>query len=222
MATRFEIASLDDLVKLEQARKLKAERKAYDAERIYHKVQTQRLIDADDDEAANLASQRVYDFTADVSFGSVRSAINTTTEWAAKDAETPITFRILTFGGDLFAALALYDHLVLLNKSGTKTDTVALGVCASAGMVLLQGGATRYVTPNAWCMIHEISSVAEGRLSEIVDESKWVQRAQRRMLDILAERATMSTAQIKRKWTRKDWWLEAEECVRLGFADEVA
>jgi len=41
------------------------------------------------------------------------------------------------------------------------------------------------------------------------------------ILDILAERATISRDEVARKWDRKDWWLSAQEAVELGFADRV-
>lgn len=214
-------SSLDDDLKRARIDVLKEERKAYKAERRYHQAQTERLLIAAEEEEASLAGQRIYDFTGDVRYGEVRQAMNVLTEWVGKDPETPIMFRILTFGGDLLASLAMYDYLVLLNQNGTKVDTMAVGVCASGGMLLLQGGQERFATPNAWLMIHEVSGIASGKLSEIVDESKWTKRAQEKMLSILADRSTMSTTQIRNRWKRKDWWLEADEAKKHGFIDSI-
>lgn len=202
-------------------KRIKQETKAYKAERRYHQAQTDRLLSAAIEEEASLAGQRIYDFTGDVRYGEVRQAINVLTEWVGRDPDTPIMFRILTFGGDLLASLAMYDYLVLLNQQGTKVDTMALGVCASGGMVVLQGGQERFATPNAWLMIHEVSGIASGKLSEIVDESKWTKRAQEKMLTILADRSNMSTTQIRNRWKRKDWWLEAGEAKKHGFIDSI-
>lgn len=213
--------SLDERLALAQIHKLDEEAKAYKAERKYHQTQRERLLLAQEEEDASLPGQRVYDFTNDVHFGNVRHAINTLTEWQAKDPETPITFRILTFGGDLFAGLAMYDAIRVLNQQGTPVDTQAIGVCASAGMILLQAGRERQVTENAWLMMHEIASQNYGKLSEMIDEVKWTKRAQQRVLEIMAERSHLSSTQIKRRWTRTDWWLEAEEAVKVGFADRV-
>lgn len=44
---------------------------------------------------------------------------------------------------------------------------------------------------------------------------------QRRLLAILAERSTMTVTAISRRWLRRDWWLDAEDAVSLGFADEA-
>ena len=207
---------------LAEAASFEAEREAYVAEAYYHRLQSERLERARAEEDAAVESQRILDFTSEVGYGSARSAINTLAEWRAKDPGKPITVRFLTPGGDAIPGLALYDYIRMLVAEGTPVTTVGIGMAASMGAVLLQAGSTRLVTPSTWVLIHEISSVAAGRLSEMIDEAKWTERVQTRLLDILAEKSTMSKAAIKRKWMRKDWWLNAEETVRLGFADAIA
>ena len=50
---------------------------------------------------------------------------------------------------------------------------------------------------------------------------EWVKKIQKRILNIFAERSKMTARQIERKWHRKDWWLSSDDCLRLGFVDEV-
>jgi ATP-dependent protease ClpP protease subunit len=79
------------------------------------------------------------------------------------------------------------------------------------------------MSPGAWLMIHELSTFNEGKLSEVKDYTKWLERAQIKMEKILAERSTLSLASIKRRTAKgKDWWLDADEAVKYGFADGVA
>jgi ATP-dependent protease ClpP protease subunit len=89
------------------------------------------------------------------------------------------------------------------------------------GGILLQAGDERVIGKNAHLMIHEISAGAVGKLSEIEDEAKFCAMLSDRLVDILAERSTLTPTQIKRRWKRKDWWLSAEEAVELGFADRI-
>jgi ATP-dependent protease ClpP protease subunit len=70
-------------------------------------------------------------------------------------------------------------------------------------------------------LIHEISSIGIGKMSELEDEIKFLKRLQERCLEILADRSNLSKQQIKTRWTRKDWWLDAEETVKYGFADRI-
>jgi len=199
-----------------------AEAKAYEAEARYHNLQADRLERSFEDEVVALDAQRIYDFTGEVSTNTVRHAINELTEWRARDPESPITVRFFTPGGDVLAGLALYDYLRELQRDGIKVTTVAIGMAASMGAILLQAGSTRLVTPNSYIMVHEVSTIALGKLSELKDEQKFTQRIQDRLLEILAERSTLTTRQIRTKWTRKDWWLDAKDAVDVGFADGIA
>jgi ATP-dependent protease ClpP protease subunit len=55
----------------------------------------------------------------------------------------------------------------------------------------------------------------------MADGVEFTRRLQRRLLTILAHRSTLTEQQIQRRWTRKEWWLDADEAVAHGFADEV-
>jgi ATP-dependent protease ClpP protease subunit len=70
-------------------------------------------------------------------------------------------------------------------------------------------------------MLHEVSSGSSGRVSEMEESVDVSKRLQKRLLAILAERSTLSVASIARRWTRRDWWLDADDAVSLGFADET-
>lgn len=204
-----------------KVRALEAEARAFEAEARFHDLQSDRLERALEEEQAALESQRVLDFTSDISFASARAAINTLSEWRARSKD-PITIRLMSPGGNVIATLALYDYIRLLVAEGIDVTVVGIGFCASGGAVLLQAGNRRVVTSNTHVMIHEISTEAVGRLSDIADEAKFLERMQDRLLDILSEKSTFTKRQIKNRWKGKDWWLNAEEAVEAGFADEIA
>ena len=205
-----------------QYHKLVAERAAFEAEARYHNLQADRLERAWGDERVMLEKQRVLDFTSEVGYGNVRAAINTLAEWYRADPSGPITIRLLTPGGDAIAGLAFYDYIRMLVAEGVKVTTVAIGMAASMGAILLQAGSLRLITPNAYLMVHEVANVAAGKLSELVDEVKFAERVQDRLVTILAERSNLSKQQIKRRWQRKDWWMDAEDAVKNGFVDGIA
>ncbi len=216
------VPSLSDQESQARILTLGAEARAYTAEAKFHEIQAERLLRARAHEDAELESQRIYDFTAEVGFGTVRACINTLTEWRHR-GDSPITVRFLTPGGNPIAGLALFDYIRLLQGGGLKVDTVAIGMAASMGAVLLQAGSKRYVTPSTWVMIHEISGEVEGKYSEIIDITKWQKKIQDQLLNILAERSKLSKRQIMNKWSgQKDWWMTAQEAVDLGFVDAIA
>lgn len=211
-----------NLVEEAQIRKFDAETRAYSAEAEYNKLQTERLIRVREEEDADVDHQRILDFVVDVSDGSVYHAIKKLSEWRQKSKE-PITVRFNTGGGDIIAGTALYDYIVALRGEGLVVNTVGIGMVASMGSILLQAGTKRSMTPGAWLMIHELQTFNEGKLSEVKDYTKWLERVQLKGDQILAERSILSVAQIRRRTAKgKDWWLDAGEAVKFGFADEIA
>lgn len=188
------------------------------AEKRYADLESERIKrefkDADD----SALSQRIYDFVGEVREGSVSEAIDTLTEWRHR-SKRPITIRFYSPGGNVIAGLALYDYLKSLRAEGIHITTVALGYAASMAGVLLQAGDVRLIGPNAYVLIHEVSSADYGKVSEMEDYLKFTKRLQTRLLNILAERAKLTPKQIARRWKKTDYWLDADEVVALGFAD---
>jgi ATP-dependent Clp protease protease subunit len=164
---------------------------------------------------------RIYTFDSAVSDRSVAAAIGDIGLWVRRNPKKPIEIVFNSPGGGVFAGLALYDFLQEIREAGTKVDTFALGMAASMGGILLQAGEKRIMSRHAYMLIHEVSSGAFGNISEMEDELKFSKRLQDRLLGILAERSSFSKAQIARRWKKKDWWLDSDECLKHGFVDEV-
>lgn len=200
--------------------KLQAERHAYEAEAVFNELQSDRLKRLWSEEMSSVEHQRVYDFVTDVNEVTVYRAMRTLSEWSHRSKD-PIVIRFNTPGGEYIPGMALFDYIDSLVTQGIEVTTVALGMAASFGAVLLQSGSNRLIGPNAWLMIHEVSAMSTGKLSEMMDETKWTDRAQDRMLDILSSRSKMNKTQIRNKWRRKDWWLDSEESLRYGFVDGI-
>jgi ATP-dependent protease ClpP protease subunit len=95
--------------------------------------------------------------------------------------------------------------------------------------VLLQAGSERVMGREAWMLIHEASFLAMGKMGEVTDTVEWVKRLCERITNIFADKAATKTGKspkaikafIKKNWTRKDWWISAEEALEYGFCDRV-
>lgn len=163
----------------------------------------------------------IYTFYGPVTKDSVARCMEELGNWARREPGCNITLIFNSPGGSIIDGLALFDFIQELRVKGHYIETVALGMAASMGGILLQAGDKRVVGKNAMVLIHEASMGTGGKTSEIEDEVAFVKRLQEKLLDILAERSTMTKTSIKRKWMRKDWWLDSEESIKLGFADEI-
>lgn len=165
--------------------------------------------------------QLVYTFDERVDAATVRMCMETLTLWSRRHPGSSLKLIFNSPGGHMIDGFALFDFLLELRSQGHVVETVALGMAASMAGVLLQAGTTRVVGPNSWMLIHEVSAGALGTTSEMEDAVNFTKRLQSQMLDLLSERATVTRATIARRWKKTDWWLNAEEMVQYGFADEI-
>lgn len=166
-------------------------------------------------------SARIYSFTTAVGRESSEYCMNTIGQWYREKPEKEIEIVFNSPGGSVIDGLALFDFIKELQNAGAVINTVSLGYAASMAGVLLQAGSKRTMGRHAFLLIHEISSGAIGNINKLEDEVKFCKRIQDQLLDILAERASLSKRQISSKWKRQDWWLDATEALELGFCDEI-
>lgn len=209
-----ELEALNILKREVEIRKLTAE-----ADR--HEIEARRS--ARDEEAWNASADehKIYHFFGGTDSSNCIAAMDIIGNWSRRGGDQDFTIVFNSPGGSVIHGLALYDFLEEVKNKGTRITTVARGMAASMGGILLQSGNERVVGKNAHVLIHELSTLGIGKLSEIEDEIKFAKRLQERALDILASRSTLSKKQIETRWKRKDWWLDANECVEYGFADRV-
>lgn len=168
------------------------------------------------------SENRVYTFYGAVGPESVSRCIYELDNWSRRFPGEDITILFNSMGGNIFDGFALYDFLLELKSRGHKIITKAFGMAASMAATLLQAGDERVIGENTFLMIHETSGgVSEMRSSEIEDVTKLLRRYEDKSLDILAERATLSRTQIKNRWKRKDFWLDAKEALKYGLVDRI-
>jgi ATP-dependent Clp protease protease subunit len=171
--------------------------------------------------AADPGRARSYTFYTEVSQESVRECMHELGQWSRRDPGAAITLTFNSPGGSVLDGFALFDFLRQLRSMGHHLTTVALGRAASMGAVLLQAGDRRVMGQNAFLLIHEVSNLSSGKVSELEDSVEFSRRLQKRLVAILADRSSLTGPQIQRRWARKEWWLDAEEAVALGLADAV-
>lgn len=137
--------------------------------------------------------------------------------------DAPMTITFETPGGSVLPGLGLFDSLRAISDAGHNITTVVRGYAASLGAILLQAGDVRLVGPESMFMIHEVSSMSMGKLSEMEDDLKFTAKLNTRMFDILARRTDgkYTGAKIYTKVKKTDWWLTADEAVENGFADRI-
>jgi ATP-dependent Clp protease, protease subunit len=136
-----------------------------------------------------------------------------------EDPEREIFMYINSPGGIIYAGLAIYDTMQMISNP---ISTVAVGVTASFGTVLLAAGAKgrRYALPNATIHMHQPLGGAQGQATDIEIQAKQILRLKALLLNILAKHTGQPLEVIERDSDR-DYYLEAKTAVEYGLIDQV-
>lgn len=189
------------------------------------RLSAMRLAKIEEEEQERQASDshhRVYRFLGEVTSVSARAAVAKLVQWHRIDPECKIIFVIDSPGGGIIEGFHLFDTIQWLRSEGHHITTIAQGMAASMGGVLLQAGDERVMGPLATMLIHEASFMAYGSFGAVEDTVEFVKKLQDKIIDIFAARSSLSKVQIRNRWRRKNWWLTAEEALDLGFIDRIA
>jgi len=136
-----------------------------------------------------------------------------------EDPDKEIQMYINSPGGQVYAGFAIYDTMQMISNP---ISTVAVGVTASFGTVLLTAGTKgrRYALPHATIHMHQPLGGAQGQASDIEIAAKQILRQRAALNDILS-RSTGQPLEVIERDTDRDFYLDAKGAVDYGLVDQV-
>lgn len=136
-----------------------------------------------------------------------------------EDPEREINMYINSPGGIIYAGLAIYDTMQMISNP---ISTVAVGVTASFGTVLLTAGAKgrRYALPNATIHMHQPLGGAQGQATDIEIQARQILRLKELLLGILAKH-TGKPLEVVERDSDRDYYMDAAKAVEYGLIDQV-
>jgi ATP-dependent Clp protease protease subunit len=136
-----------------------------------------------------------------------------------EDPGKEIQMYINSPGGVIYAGLAIYDTMQMIPNP---ISTVAVGVTASFGTVLLTAGTKgrRYALPNSTIHLHQPLGGAQGQATDIEIQAKQILRLKALLNRIMAKHTGQPIEIIERDSDR-DFYLEAKQAVDYGLVDQV-
>jgi ATP-dependent Clp protease protease subunit len=122
-------------------------------------------------------------------------------------------------GGGIYAGLAIYDTIQQLSNP---ISTVAVGVTASFGTVLLTAGTKgmRFALPHATIHLHQPLGGAQGQATDIEIQAKEILRLREKLNNILVKH-TGQTMEVIERDTERDFYMDGEAAKEYGIIDHV-
>ncbi|MCI0648390.1 MAG: ATP-dependent Clp protease proteolytic subunit [Chloroflexi bacterium] len=136
-----------------------------------------------------------------------------------EDPDREIQMLINSPGGQAYAGLAIYDTMQQLR---TPIRTVAVGLAASFGTVLLAAGSPgrRYTLANATIHMHQPLGGAQGQATDIQIQAGEILRLRQTIEGILTHH-TGKAAEVIRKDIERDVYLSPQEAAAYGLVDGI-
>jgi len=136
-----------------------------------------------------------------------------------EDSDREISMYINSPGGQIYAGLAIYDTMKMIPN---KISTVAVGVTASFGTVLLAAGTkgNRYALPHSTIHMHQPLGGVQGQASDIEIQAKEILRLKSCLNEILSK-STGQKIEVIETDTERDFYLNAEQAVKYGLVDKI-
>ena len=137
----------------------------------------------------------------------------------SENPSTDITMYIDSPGGEVATGMGIYDTMQYIKPD---VRTICMGLAASMGSVILMGGtpAKRYALPHSEIMIHQPSSGAQGKVSDM--ERSFNQSI--RIKEMMHELYSNCTGQPLDKVIQdldRDTWMTPEEAMEYGIIDKI-
>jgi len=184
-------------------------------------ISTMQLPDAEVYNYWNLYNNNILTLDGEITdwdYNIVKNIINinmreltTPSEWVK-----PIILLVNSCGGLLDVTNAIIDAIA---ASTVPVWTVNMGSALSGGCLVYLAGERRFATTNSWAMTHSGSGSTSGTYDESVEQKKvWDEQVKNMGAYIVGR--TGIDEKLWNKNKKKDWWLDCEKQLELGFATD--
>ena len=128
-----------------------------------------------------------------------------------------------SYGGQVYSLMSM---IAAIKNSRIPVATIVEGKAMSCGVILASCGAKgmRYISEDATLMIHDVSSGAFGKNSEIQASADETRRLNDKIYDILAQNTGKPAKWFHKKINKRgraDWFVEPYKAIEIGLCDKV-
>ena len=134
---------------------------------------------------------------------------------------TTINILLNSPGGDVIETLALIDFMQSQKEQGIKFNIIVRGSAMSAAALLPTcGTGLRAASKHSKIMIHQLSTVVVGKLSDVKSNAKFSEELENDCNQLMADNSSMD----KEYWegiSSSDYFISSEKALELGIIDKI-
>lgn len=129
----------------------------------------------------------------------------------------PIYLHINSYGGSIFAAMSTVD-IIKYNK--VPIYSIVEGCAASAATLMSVVAEKRYIRPNSYMLIHQLSTIFWGKMDEFDDVMKNLNNLMDMIKSIYKEHTSIPVKKIT-EILKHDLWWDSSKCIENSLVDEI-
>jgi ATP-dependent Clp protease protease subunit len=129
----------------------------------------------------------------------------------------PVTIRIHSGGGDVFAASAI--RAMIMDYPGRVTTRID-GLCASAATYVATAGDVVKMQDSAFLMVHDPWTIAVGSVEDLKAAIDLLKTVKEGIIQAYQSKTSLD-AETLAKMMSDETWMTAQEALELGFVDEI-
>jgi ATP-dependent Clp protease protease subunit len=137
----------------------------------------------------------------------------------ATESDKPITVMVSSPGGHVESGDAIHDVIRFI---GVPVNMIGTGWVGSAAthLYLAVPKARRFCTPQTRFLIHQPSSGAGGRASDIAIQAAEIVKARERIAKVIAEETGQGLERVRADIER-DYWMSPQEAIDYGLVARI-
>ena len=137
---------------------------------------------------------------------------------AIADGKSEVRLHINSYGGDVFAGLAIYEAVKKCKGLSIHVD----GVAASMAAVIALCGKPLHMGRYSRLMVHRVSGAVNGSAEDMKQTAGLIESLETDLAQIMSGRMNMKPEEVKRRYfDGSDHWFTAEEAHAAGLADGI-
>jgi ATP-dependent Clp protease protease subunit len=131
----------------------------------------------------------------------------------------PIKLYIDSYGGYVYQCFGL---LGIMRASKVPVHTIVTGCAMSCGFLISITGHKRFGYPKSTYLYHQVSSGVVGTVKEMEDDVIEAKRLQKMIETHTLELTNISKKKLEKVYkTKKDWFIDSDEAIKLKIIDEI-